>query len=116
VRFQTGGGSQTASLGPNSTSSGEMFGNFIQTPLGNRPYYPGKRPPYKPDVPCYTQKLPNVNGPAAAKSAPGGGTATAARVSSKQDKLKREADLKAIRSKLDPFGSLSAAAAPEKSK
>jgi len=116
VRFQTGGGSQTASLGPNSTSSGEMFGNFIQAPLGNRPYYPGKRPPYKPEVPCYTQKLPNVNGPAAAKSAPGGGTATAARVSSKQDKLKREANLEAVRSKLDPFGSLSAAAAPEKSK
>ena len=37
-------------------------------PLGNRPAYPGKRPPYKPDVPCYTQKLPDVNGPAAAKS------------------------------------------------
>jgi hypothetical protein len=37
-------------------------------PLGNRPFYPGKRPPYKPDVPCYTNKIPNLNGPAAAKS------------------------------------------------
>jgi phospholipid/cholesterol/gamma-HCH transport system substrate-binding protein len=105
VRFQTGGGSQTLSLGPNSTNLGELFGNFIQAPLGNRPYYPGKRPPYKPEVPCYTQPLPDVNGPAAAKSAPGGGTtATAAKVSSKQDKLKREADLAAIRKKLNPFG------------
>src|SRR4051794_29021802 len=105
VRFQTGGGSQTLSPGPNSTTLGELFGNFTQAPLGNRPYSPGKRPPYKPKVPCYTQKLPNVNGPAAAKSAPGGGTvATAAKVSSKQDKLKREADLAAIRKKLNPFG------------
>jgi hypothetical protein len=39
-------------------------------PLGNRPFYPGKRPPYRPDVPCHTQPLPNVNGPAAAKTAP----------------------------------------------
>ena len=39
-------------------------------PLGNRPFYPGKRPPYKPDVPCYTNKLPNLNGPAAAKTPP----------------------------------------------
>jgi phospholipid/cholesterol/gamma-HCH transport system substrate-binding protein len=109
VRFQTGGGSQTLSLGPGSTNTGELFGNFIQPPLGNRPAYPGKRPPYEPDVPCYTQKLPDVNGPAAAKSEPGGGTtATAARVSSKQDKLKRQAELQAIRSKLNPFGSVAA--------
>jgi phospholipid/cholesterol/gamma-HCH transport system substrate-binding protein len=104
VRFQTGGGSQTLSLGPNSTNLGELFGNFIQAPLGNRPYYPGKPPAFKPDVPCYTQKLPNVNGPASAKSAPGGGTATTARVSSKQDKLRKQADLEAIRKKLNPFG------------
>ena len=34
------------------------------------PVYPGKQPPYKPDVPCHKQTLPNLNGPAAAKSAP----------------------------------------------
>ena len=39
-------------------------------PLGNRPFYPGKRPPYRPDVPCHTNKLPNLNGPAAAKTPP----------------------------------------------
>jgi phospholipid/cholesterol/gamma-HCH transport system substrate-binding protein len=70
VRFQTGGGSQQVSVGQASSNSGKVFGNNVAVPLGNRPYYPGKRPPYKPDVPCYTQKLPNVNGPAAAKTPP----------------------------------------------
>ena len=66
-------------------------------PLGNRPAYPGKRPPYKPDEPCYTQKLPDVNGPAAAKSLPTAAPATTAQVSSERDKLRREADLYAVR-------------------
>jgi len=64
VRFQVGGGSQTVSLGDKSTNTGELFGNNVQVPLGNRPADPGKRPPYKPDVPCYTNKLPDVNGAA----------------------------------------------------
>jgi hypothetical protein len=69
VRFQPGGGSQTVSLGQGTTSSGQVFGSNVGVPLGNRPFYPGKRPPYRPDVACYTQKLPDVNGPAAAKTA-----------------------------------------------
>jgi phospholipid/cholesterol/gamma-HCH transport system substrate-binding protein len=68
VRFQPGGGDQTVSLGAGGTDT--VFGSNVAVPLGNRPFYPGKRPPYRPDVPCYTQKLPNVNGPAAAKTAP----------------------------------------------
>jgi phospholipid/cholesterol/gamma-HCH transport system substrate-binding protein len=103
VRFQVGGGSQTVSLGDKSTSTGELFGNNVQVPLGNRPADPGKRPPYKPDVPCYTNKLPNLNGPAAAKSSPTGAPATTARVSTPQAKLKRQADLQAVRAKLHPF-------------
>jgi virulence factor Mce-like protein len=104
VRFQTGGGSQQVSLGPSSSNAGELFGNNIGVPLGNRPAYPGKRPPYRPEVPCHTQQIPNVNGPAAAKSAPSGSPATTARVKSERDKLKREADLSAVRAKLNPFG------------
>jgi virulence factor Mce-like protein len=69
VRFQTGGGSQQISLGNSSTNSGEQFGNLIAAPLGNRPFDPRARSPYRPDVPCYTQKLPDVNGPASAKTA-----------------------------------------------
>jgi phospholipid/cholesterol/gamma-HCH transport system substrate-binding protein len=68
VRFQPGGGSEAVSLGSASSSSGEMLGNNVAVPLGNRPFYPGKRPPYRSDVPCHANKLPDLNGPAAAKS------------------------------------------------
>ncbi|WP_037410107.1 MlaD family protein [Candidatus Solirubrobacter pratensis] len=105
VRFQTGGGSQTVSLGSKSANTGELFGNNVQVPLGNRPAYPGKRPPYKPDVPCYTNKLPDLNGPAAAKTAPTGTTASTAQATSVSDRLKRQADLEAVRAKLHPFDS-----------
>jgi virulence factor Mce-like protein len=73
VRFQTGGGSEQISLGNSSTNSGEQFGNLVAAPLGNRPFDPRKRSPYKPDVPCYTQELPDLNGPASAKTAGGPG-------------------------------------------
>ena len=69
VRFQPGGGSQTVSLGQAGVGSGQVFGSNVGVPLGNRPFYPGKRPPYRPDVPCHTNKLPDLNGPAAAKTA-----------------------------------------------
>jgi phospholipid/cholesterol/gamma-HCH transport system substrate-binding protein len=104
VRFQTGGGSQQVSLGSKSSNSGELFGNNAEVPLGNRPAYPSRRTPYKPDAPCYKQPLPDVNGPAAAKSQPTG-TASTARVSTTpRDKLRRQADLAAVRAKLNPFG------------
>jgi phospholipid/cholesterol/gamma-HCH transport system substrate-binding protein len=70
VRFQPGGGSQAVSLGQAGVGTGQVFGNTIGVPLGNRPFYPGRRPPYRPDVPCHTQPLPKVNGPAAAKTPP----------------------------------------------
>ena len=104
VRFQTGGGSQSVSLGQAGTNTGELFGNNVQVPLGNRPAYPNKKPPYKPDEPCYKQKIPDVNGPAAAKSSPSGSPTDTAQVKSVRDKLRREADLGAVRKKLNPFG------------
>jgi ABC-type transporter Mla subunit MlaD len=116
VRFQTGGGSQQVSLGSQSSNSGELFGNNVEVPLGNRPAYPGKRPPYKPDEPCYKQKIADVNGPAAAKSLPNGSTAATAQVKSVRDKLRREADLSAVRAKLNPFGHAKRKPAPEKAK
>jgi virulence factor Mce-like protein len=103
VRFQTGGGSQSVSLGSKTASTGQLFGNNVQVPLGNRPAYPGKKPPYKPEEPCYQQKLPDLNGPAAAKSLPTGATATTAQASTERDKLRREADLSVVRKKLNPF-------------
>jgi phospholipid/cholesterol/gamma-HCH transport system substrate-binding protein len=69
VRFQTGGGSQQISLGNSSSNSGQLFGNLVSAPLGNRPFDPRKRSPYRPDVNCYTQPIPDLNGPASAKTA-----------------------------------------------
>jgi phospholipid/cholesterol/gamma-HCH transport system substrate-binding protein len=94
VRFQPGGGSQTLSLGSQTASTGQLFGNNVAVPLGNRPFYPGKRSPYKPKATCYKQKLPELNGAAAAKSAPTGGAALAARNA-----------LPLLRKQLRPFGS-----------
>ena len=64
VRFQPGGGSQTVSVGPGSLSGDTFFARQPERPIGTRPAYTGKRPPYKPNVPCYTQPLPDVNGAA----------------------------------------------------
>ena len=66
VRFQPGGGLQTLSTGKSSLSGDTLFGRNDAKPIGNRPAYPGKRPPYRPDVPCYTNKLPDLNGAATA--------------------------------------------------
>ena len=94
VRFQPGGGTQSVTLGSNSSSTGQLFGNSVAVPLGNRPFYPGKRSPYRPTAQCYKQTPPNLNGPAAAKSDP---TGQAALASSKA--------LSELRAKLRPFGS-----------
>jgi phospholipid/cholesterol/gamma-HCH transport system substrate-binding protein len=95
VRFQTGGGSQSVSLGSATASSGQLFGNNVAVPLGNRPAWPSKKPPYKPSATCYKQTRPNLNGPAGAKTLPTGAAATAAAKNA----------LPLLRSKLRPFGS-----------
>jgi phospholipid/cholesterol/gamma-HCH transport system substrate-binding protein len=62
VRFQPGGGDQTVSLGPAGGNAGDrLFGNAVIKPLGTRPRFPGRRPPYRPDVPCFTNTLPDLN-------------------------------------------------------
>ena len=70
VRFQTGGGSRAITVGQPGVGAGQLLGNNIAVPLGNRPAYPGRRPPYRPDVACHTNRLPDLNGPAAAKTGP----------------------------------------------
>jgi phospholipid/cholesterol/gamma-HCH transport system substrate-binding protein len=94
VRFQTGGGSQTVSLGSATTSTGQLFGNNVAVPLGNRPFYPGHRSPYRPKATCYKQQRPNLMGPASAKTPPTGAAAAAAKNA-----------LPLLRKKLRPFGS-----------
>ncbi|MDQ6914594.1 MAG: MlaD family protein [Actinomycetota bacterium] len=65
VRFQPGGGSNTVSTGKTTTGGDQLFGNAVAKPIGTRPHFPGHRSPYKPAVPCYTQQIPDLNGPAA---------------------------------------------------
>ena len=96
VRFQTGGGSQSVSLGPGSAGAAPQFGDLPTPPLGNRPAYPGKLPPYVNDKPCYKQQLPDLNGPAAAKTAPVSGARSTTAVRTEQ--------LTQLRNKLKPFG------------
>jgi phospholipid/cholesterol/gamma-HCH transport system substrate-binding protein len=65
VRFQPGGGDQMVALGAGQgANAGQVFGNETAKPVGTRPAYPGRRPPYRPDVPCYTNAIPNLNGAA----------------------------------------------------
>jgi phospholipid/cholesterol/gamma-HCH transport system substrate-binding protein len=64
VRFSVGGGDRTVALGPGNNLTQKVFSNYVNQPLGTRPAYPGKKPPYKPDVPCHTNRLPDVNGAA----------------------------------------------------
>jgi hypothetical protein len=78
VRFQPGGGDQTVSMGGSGGLADKLFANAILKPLGTRPAYPGKRPPYKPDVPCYTDTLPNLSGAASGPPDGGGSTTRAA--------------------------------------
>jgi phospholipid/cholesterol/gamma-HCH transport system substrate-binding protein len=81
VRFQPGGGDQTLSMGQSGDIPDKIFANAISTPLGTRPAYPGKRPPYNSTFPCYKNPLPNLNG---APTGPpdGGGAATRAKTTS----------------------------------
>jgi virulence factor Mce-like protein len=74
VRFQIGGGDQTLSMGQSGNLPQKVFANTVAPPLGTRPAYPGKRPPYKPDAPCYKSTPPDLNG--AATGPPDGGGAT----------------------------------------
>jgi len=60
TRFQPGGGSQTVSTGQVG-GSGRLFGNAILQPLGTRPAFPGKKPPYNRKFPCYRNKRPNLS-------------------------------------------------------
>ena len=74
VRFQPGGGAQHRRAGrPEGSATGQLIGSSAAPVLGVQPNYPGKRPPYNHDTPCYKSKPPNINGPAAAKG-PGEGT------------------------------------------
>jgi phospholipid/cholesterol/gamma-HCH transport system substrate-binding protein len=92
VRFQPGGGATTVSTGNTNFGGPPLFGNTIYAPLGTRPAMPTQRSPYRPDVPCYKNTVPNING---AKSGPGekvvsSGRSTTARTATPDDAGKPE--------------------------
>jgi phospholipid/cholesterol/gamma-HCH transport system substrate-binding protein len=67
-RFLVGNSGQTLRSRPTSILGTKLQGlkmltHSPLTPLGTRPAYPAEEPAYKPLVPCYTQALPNFNGP-----------------------------------------------------
>jgi phospholipid/cholesterol/gamma-HCH transport system substrate-binding protein len=114
VRFQPGGGDQTLSMGQSGDIPEKIFANAIAPPLGTRPAYPGKRPPYNSTFPCYKNPLPNLNG---APTGPpdGGGAATrakttsaiarqAAREATQSGAGVKPAALSQVVSSLSPFG------------
>jgi phospholipid/cholesterol/gamma-HCH transport system substrate-binding protein len=71
VRFQPGGGTTKVKVpNPQGTSDANvLYGNTISPPLGTRPALKGL-PPFKPNVPCFKNAIPNLNGPAAALGPP----------------------------------------------
>jgi ABC-type transporter Mla subunit MlaD len=73
VRFQAGGGPQLVRMSNprGGFSNTALFAHNISAPLATRPRLPaGGKPPFRMDVPCYTQDVPDINGPAAAPGPP----------------------------------------------
>jgi ABC-type transporter Mla subunit MlaD len=60
-------------LGTNLKGPDELLARASLAPQGTRPAYPAVEPPYEPLVPCYTQTLPNFNGPLSSGPADGSG-------------------------------------------
>ena len=61
----------TAGVPP--TRGQQLVAQTALAPEGTSPRFPGSEPPYRPLVPCYTQALPNFNGPLSKGPADGSG-------------------------------------------
>jgi phospholipid/cholesterol/gamma-HCH transport system substrate-binding protein len=71
-----GSGGHTVRSAPASIQGTKLHGlpllaHATLTPQGTSPAFPAEEPPYQPLVPCYTQKLPEINGPLASGPADG---------------------------------------------
>jgi phospholipid/cholesterol/gamma-HCH transport system substrate-binding protein len=74
LRTQAGGGPVLVGEprpegNPDTFSDQINYSNVTVAPLGNQPQL-GKQPPLKPDVRCYTNPVPDVNGPLGQVGAP----------------------------------------------
>jgi phospholipid/cholesterol/gamma-HCH transport system substrate-binding protein len=72
VRFQTGGGpTLTQMANPGGGFQNEtLWAHNISPPIGTRPALTGKVPPFRQDVPCFKNPVPDLNGPLAAQGPP----------------------------------------------
>ncbi len=73
VRFQAGGGPQLVRMAnPGGGFQNEaLWAHNISAPVGTRPRLPAAgEPPFRMDVPCYQNAVPDLNGPAAAVGPP----------------------------------------------
>jgi phospholipid/cholesterol/gamma-HCH transport system substrate-binding protein len=79
VRFLLGAGGPTirsrptALQGLGGKGGLRLLAHASLPPLGTRPAFPASEPPYKPQVPCHKQPLPDFNGPLASGPADGSG-------------------------------------------
>jgi phospholipid/cholesterol/gamma-HCH transport system substrate-binding protein len=65
VRFQAGGGPELVRMASpkGGFQNDSLFAHNISAPLGTRPRLPaGGQPPFRMDVPCHTQAVPDLNG------------------------------------------------------
>ena len=66
LRVNTGGGAVLSSMAypPGGFRNDVIFGNTQSDVLGTRPTFTSTVPPYRTDVPCHTNPLPDINGAA----------------------------------------------------
>jgi phospholipid/cholesterol/gamma-HCH transport system substrate-binding protein len=65
--------SQPTSILTTKTKGQQLLARSPLVPQGTRPAFPSVEPSYQPLVPCYTQTLPNFNGPLSQGPADGNG-------------------------------------------
>ena len=73
TRTATGGGNvlvKTGKLSNRPRNRDVLYGNALVPPKGTRPKKPSKLPAFKPNVACYKNAKPNLNGPEAKAGAP----------------------------------------------
>ncbi|MDX6504847.1 MAG: phospholipid/cholesterol/gamma-HCH transport system substrate-binding protein [Gaiellaceae bacterium] len=73
LRVNAGGGpTLVKAKNPNGgPANGSVYGHTISAPLGTQPAYQSSgEPAYRPDVPCFKNPLPDLNGPAGQSHTP----------------------------------------------
>jgi phospholipid/cholesterol/gamma-HCH transport system substrate-binding protein len=81
LRYHSGFGDESFGTGTIPSVGEALVGVTSEPLLGSRPLYTGVIPPYRPDVPCRTQKPPDLNG---ARTGPAFSTPASPRVVPRQ--------------------------------